>query len=88
MSKLARLAVKALHMQIKEAENANRTSDDLNDIKLWLDENRDELPAKGEVGQEELFSMVDRLIIQQEKIQSSLNRANEWAIALSEKQGG
>lgn len=85
MERLTQLAAQEIKSQIQNAVEANQTSDDLSDIQLWLDENKDSLPEKSEVNTEELFSMMKRLLEAKYKIDTCLNRANEWAVGLCEK---
>ncbi len=57
-------------------------SDNIHDIKLYLDENRKDLPTKGEVSINELFVLTESCINSFEKSGDEMHNTNEWLLAI------
>lgn len=79
MSLLTVLAAKEIDKSAQSAFTAiTNIQENLNDIKLYLDENKDSLPSNSEVKIDELFILVEKCIKESELVNSDLCSANNW----------
>jgi hypothetical protein len=85
MSKLYFKAAKEAQEFNRKARNhSGKMSDNLNDIQLYLDENKNSLPDGSEVSVKELFTLLKNCIEDYEQVEFNLHECNEWILALAE----
>jgi hypothetical protein len=85
MSKLTFKAAKEAQEFNRKARNhLGNMSDNLNDIQLYLDENKEDLPDDSEISVEELFALVKKCIEDYEQVSLNLHECNEWILSLTE----
>lgn len=85
MEILKRKAAQQIKHHLEGILEANAQEDNLHDLGMWLDANKQNLPDKSEVEHHELFTMIESLIKSQEKISTHLQAANEWCLGLIQK---
>lgn len=83
ISKLLKLAANEAHGALEVAKaRVSHMSDNLNDIQLYLDENKDSLPCKGEVKPDELLRMIEDLLVSHGAAESALSKSFTWSKAI------
>ena len=59
-------------------------SDNLHDIKMYLDANKDKLPEDSEIAVKELFKLIADCITHFNESDKHMAKTNEWLSALKE----
>lgn len=77
------MAVNEIHEKNNSGlTSAENLSDNVHDIKLYLDENFSNLPEKGEVTPQELMTLINSVITSMDSIVDDLRDANRWSSAI------
>jgi hypothetical protein len=83
MNHLEKLAMKQAYDSLNQAYGLIQSiTEGMNDIELYLNENKDVLPNKSEVKAPELRVIFDKAMADIAKVDDGLRVANEWQQAL------